>query len=237
MIEMENEKADEWARERLDTDDINEDSEEYKSLIDDYFNLQEFLREQAEFEEELQWLKANGSSIIHKSFLGELADLKKLAQVTNSIQKNTIYRMIFAHAVTLLEAFLGDTIKSLVSEQPKFFKNSMKIDELRKAKYSLEYLADNDIDAKGLAIKELSNILYHNIPKAKRIFELTLDKRIEIDISELDRITKVRHDIVHRNGKTKDGQSINLNQSDLLEMITLIENFSNELQMVINRNA
>jgi hypothetical protein len=236
MIEMDNEKADEWVLKRLGGN-ASEDSEEYKELLDDYFGLQDYLREEAEFRGELEWLKENGSSIIHQHFLGDLAELRLLAKAKNLFQEDMIYRMVYSHAVTLLEAFLGDTIKSLVNESPKFFKNSRKIDELRKVKYSLEYLADTDLDAKGLTIKELSNILYHNIPKVKIMFELVLGQSIDIDISELNRIIKVRHDIVHRNGKTKDGEYISINLSDLFEMIDHLETFSNELQGVISTSA
>jgi hypothetical protein len=34
--------------------------------------------------------------------------------------------MTYAYAITLLEAFLGDTAKSLISENKIFFTNSMK---------------------------------------------------------------------------------------------------------------
>jgi len=237
MIEMQNEHADEWIRERLEDESSDEDSDEYQELATEYSQLQDYLAEQAEFEAELQWLKENGSSIIHKNFLEELEELKEIEETTSTTRTYLISRMTYAYAVTLLEAFLGDTAKSLISEKEMFFTNSRQINELKKARYSLEFLSTNELDAKGLAIRELSNIHYHNIPKVKRIFEIILGTKIEFDISELDKITKVRHDIVHRNGKTKAGESIYLNRDDMLEMISHIEIFSNELQLLINEKA
>lgn len=237
MIEMQNEAADEWIRKRLDDNELGEDSEEYQELANEYSQLQDYLAEQAEFEAELIWLKKNGSSIIHKHFLEELEELKNIEEEKLSSRIYMINKMTYAHAVTLLEAFLGDTVKSLISENEVFFLNARKIDELKKAKYSLEFLATNDVDAKGLAIRELSNILYHNIPKVKKIFEIVLDSRIDVDISQLDNITKTRHDIVHRNGKTIEGKRISLDKNDILEMISHIENFANELQVLINDKA
>lgn len=149
MIEMENERADLWIRERLNDEDADEDSEEYQQLVEEYSNLQEFLREQAEFEEELNWLRENGSSIIHKNFIEEINGLKSVLKSANVSNKPyMIYRMTYAHSVTLLEAFLGDTIKALVSESNDNFMRSMGIDELKKARYSLEFLALNNVDAK-----------------------------------------------------------------------------------------
>jgi len=237
MIEMQNTVADDWIRERLEDDALDENSEEYRELADEFYNSQEHLYEQAEFNAELHWLKKNGSSVIHMNFREELEELRKVNDATSVNKRYLVFRMTYAYAVTLLEAFLGDTAKSLISSNNRFFKNSRKIDELKNAKYSLDFLATNEMDAKGLAIKELSNILYHNMPKVKRIFEIILNARIEIDISNLERIMKIRHDIVHRNGKTKEGEPIILDQTQILEMISHIEQFSNELQKLINKNV
>lgn len=237
MIEMQNEQADEWIRERLEDENADEESEEYQELASEYSNLQDYLAEEAEFKAELQWLKENGSSVIHKHFIEELEELKKIEETTSANKTYLINRMTYSYAVTLLEAFLGDTAKSLISENEIFFINSRQIDELKKARYSIEFLSTNEVDAKGLAVMELSNILFHNIPKVKRIFETILGTRINIDISELNKITTVRHDIVHRNGKTKGGEPIYLSSDDILEMISHVEKFANELQLLINKKA
>jgi len=237
MIEMQDERADEWIRERLEDKNADEESEEYQELATEYSNLQDYLSDQAEFEAELDWLQENGSSIIHKNFLEELEQLKKIEESAPVARSNLVKKMTYAYAVTLLEAFLGDTVKSMISENERFFANSRKINELKNARFSLEYLSTNEVEAKGLAIKELSNIHYHNMPKVKRIFEIILGTRINIDISELEKIMKIRHDIVHRNGKSKEGEPIYLSSNEILEMLSCIEKFSNELQMLINEKA
>lgn len=215
MIEMANESADDWIRERLQDKNADEDSEEYRDLADQYYSLQEYLHEQTELEFEIKWLKENGSSEIHRNFLEELNELKKIISIKDSVNKPyLILRMAYSYAITLLETFLSDSIKSLVTNEDKFFKNALKVDELSKAKYSLEFLALNDVNAKSLAVKELSNILYHNIPKVIRTYEVVLGKRINIDMSQVNAITKIRHDIVHRNGKTQDGMMIYIDEEN-----------------------
>jgi hypothetical protein len=237
MIDLDNERIDRWIKDRLG-DDVDEESEEYGELVEEYYNLQEHLREQYEFEEDLEWLKKNDSSIIHRNYIEELAELEKFV-TTNPLKNKPYigYRMAYAHAVTLLEGFLGDTIKSLINENNIYFSNSRKIDELKSAKYSLDYLITSESNPKNLAIKELSKILYHNIPKAKRIFEIVLDKKLNIKISGIVKITDIRHDIVHRNGKTKDGTPLYLDQSDVMSMLNDVKKFVDDLQRVINNNA
>ena len=85
--------------------------------------------------------------------------------------------------------------------------------------------------------KQLSGILYNNIPKVIRIFETVLDRRVGIDMAEVDAISRIRHDIVHRNGKTKDGEPIIIDEKHLLEAIATIEKFAADLQLMINKNA
>ncbi|MCD1598215.1 hypothetical protein [Rheinheimera aquimaris] len=238
MIDMANESADDWINERLEDKNADEDSEEYRYWADQYYALQEHLHGQAELEFELKWLKEHGSSEIHKIFIEELHELKKIIGTRGSVNKPyLILRMAYSYAVTLLETFLSDSIKSLVTSDDKFFKNALKVDELSKAKYSLEFLALNEMNAKGLAVKELSSILYHNIPKVIRTYEAVLGKRLNIDMSQVDVITKIRHDIVHRNGKTKDGTLVHIDEEKILASIESIEIFAKELQLVINKNT
>ncbi|MCU8003150.1 MULTISPECIES: hypothetical protein [unclassified Shewanella] len=238
MIELENEKADQWIRDRLEDKDADEESEEYRDLADEYFNLQEHLRDQFEFEEDLKWLQKNDSSTLYRLFLEEIRELEKLI-VNNPLKTKPyiMYRMTYAHSVSLLEAFLGETVKSLVNNNDRFFVNSFKIEELKNAKYTLEFLAVTKSNPKALAIKELSKILYHSMPKVKVIFETILGNKIDLNISEVDKITKIRHDIVHRNGKTKESNPIYLDQQAIFNMFVDIKKFANELQEIVNKNA
>ncbi len=238
MIDLMNQEADEWIRERLDDQDADEDSDEYKQLAKEYSDYQEFLWDQKEFEDELQWLKQNGSSKLHQRFVEELNGLKRLANSSTPIfEVDMLGRMTYAHSITLLEAYLSDTAKFLIRENDKFLKNALSIDELKNAKYPLDYLVKNKISAVDLATKELSDISFHNVPKVRKIFEAILGMKIDIDISKLSRVVSIRHDIVHRNGKTKDGELVRLVQSEVLEVIEIIEVFASDLQRHVNMKA
>ncbi|OGT72272.1 MAG: hypothetical protein A3H44_10500 [Gammaproteobacteria bacterium RIFCSPLOWO2_02_FULL_57_10] len=244
FIELQNQAAEEWIQDRLSDKDLDEDSDEWKGLLQEFYDYQIYLLEEEEHEEELRWLKENGSSKIHKFFIDELNALeriideslkkeKKLSFVFNS---QLIAKMAFAHSVALLEAFLGDTLKSLLNENEKLLENAISnIDELKKARYSLKDLAKTSSDTKTLAIRKVSDILFHNIPKVKIIYEQVLGKKLNVDISKVSKITDLRHHIVHRNGKTIDGECINISSSDLSNAISSIKEFASELQKEINK--
>lgn len=243
LFEVQSERAEQWIRERLSDDQLDEDSEEWQYFANEYSNYQDHLVEEAEWEAEIKWLKENGSSNIHKFFSVELNALKAMAEsnlghsskVAFMLHSNIIVKMSYAYAVTLLESFLADTLKSLITEREAFLYNAIKnVEEVSKAKYSIAELAGTDLSICNLALKHVSEILFHNIPKVKKIYEQVLGVKLQLDISKVSRITTLRHDIVHRNGYSKDNAPINLNAQDFYQAIEDIKEFTSSLQKQIN---
>ncbi|KJY99081.1 hypothetical protein [Pseudoalteromonas ruthenica] len=243
LFEIQNERADEWIRERLSDAQLDEDSEEWQQLASEYSNYQDHLLEEAEWEAELKWLKENGSSNIHRFFVDELNALKTMAEsnlghstkMAFMLHSNIVVKMSYAYAVTLLESFLGDTLKALITEREDFLHNAIRnVEEVSKAKYSLAELAETDLNICNLAVKHATEILFHNIPKVKKVYEQVLGVKLQLDISKVSKITALRHDIVHRNGYSKDNEPINLNAQDLYQAIEDIREFTSSLQKQIN---
>lgn len=244
LFDLKNERAEKWIRQRLKNEDSDEDSDEWRELAKTYDDYQEHLFREAEYQAELQWLRENGSSQIHKFFMDDLKALEGITQQNLDNKKGMLFilnsqlitKMAFAYSVTLLEAFLGDTLKSLINENVRFLENAIaNVDELKKAKYSLGDRRGVNIDVKSLVIRKLSEILFHNIPKVKIVYEQVLGCSLSIDISKVNKISEIRHHIVHRNGWTLDGENIAVTYEDLSEAILYIKEFSSELQIQINK--
>lgn len=243
LFEVQSERAEQWVRERLSDDQLDEDSEEWQQLASDYSDYQNHLSDEAEWAAELEWLKENGSSNIHKFFSDELNALKIMAEnnlghsknLTFMLHSNIIVKMSYAYAVTLMESFLGDTLKVLITEREEFLNNAIvNVEEVSKAKYSIAELAETDLNICNLALKHVNEILFHNIPKVKRVYEQVLGVKLQLDISRVSRITALRHDIVHRNGYSKDNKPINVNAQDFYQAIEDIKEFTSSLQKQIN---
>ena len=243
LFEVQSERAEQWIRERLSDEQLDEDSEEWQQLASDYSDYQNHLSDEAEWAAELEWLKENGSSNIHKFFSDELNALKIMAEsnlghskkMAFMLHSNIIVKMSYAYAVTLLESFLGDTLKALITEREEFLNNAIgNVEEVSKAKYSIAELAETDLSICNLALKHVNEILFHNIPKVKRIYEQVLGVKLQLDISRVSRITALRHDIVHRNGYSKDNKPIDVNAQDFYQAIEDIKEFTSSLQKQIN---
>lgn len=242
LFDIQNERVEEWIRERF-SDPLNEDSEEWQQLASEYSNYQIHLLEDAEWEAELKWLKENGSSNIHRFFVDELNALKKMVEsnfghstkMAFMLHSNITVKMSYAYAVTLLESFLGDTLKALITEREDFLHNAIRnVEEVSKVKYSLADLAETDLSICKLALKHATEILFHNIPKVKNVYEQVLGVKLQLDISKVSKIIAIRHDIVHRNGYSKNNEPINLNAQDLYQAIDDIKEFTSSLQKQIN---
>lgn len=95
-------------------------------------------------------------------------------------------------------------------------------------------LAETNLDVKSLVLKYVSDILYHNIPNVVEMYEQVLGIKLDIDISKVVKVTKLRHDIVHRNGKTIDGTMISVSSKDFTQAIDHIKEFAGSLQVAIN---
>lgn len=82
--------------------------------------------------------------------------------------------------------------------------------------------------AEDIAKKAMLEVIYHNLPKVKNMYESTLGISFP-DFSRIQKDIVIRHDLVHRNGKTKEGQKIAVDEAIVNEVICRIENFVNEL--------
>ena len=243
LFDVQEQYADKWIRKRLSDDSLGEDSEEYICLAEEYSNYQYHMWEEAESKAELRWLKENDSLDIYNIFIDELDALKVMAEsnfdnpqkIAFILHKNIIVKMSYAYAVTLLESFLGDTLKSIISENDTYLKNALcKFKILKNVK--LTDLASTDVNLRLLVLKHVGDVLYHNIPNVLEMYEQILRVKLNIEKSNIVKITKLRHDIVHRNGQSIDGTDISLKPEDFNDAIEYIKEFSGALQKAINES-
>ena len=75
-------------------------------------------------------------------------------------------------------------------------------------------------------------VIYHDLPKVKNMYQDSL-KIAFPEISELMLIIKTRHDMVHRNGKDKDGKIIEITESIIDEIIEIVEEFVMDIESKI----
>jgi hypothetical protein len=69
------------------------------------------------------------------------------------------------------------------------------------------------------------NVIYHNIWKVRPMYESVLGIGFPEDLVDLQKAIMTRHDIVHRNCKTKDGDHIEFSIEDIEQNTELVSEF------------
>ncbi|HKV29090.1 MAG TPA: hypothetical protein VJN90_12540 [Candidatus Acidoferrales bacterium] len=78
------------------------------------------------------------------------------------------------------------------------------------------------IDKRGRAY--LTKMLWHRLSDVARLYRNTLGVQFPQDMKELLAAVQIRHDFVHRNGRTPDGNEISLTPGQITDLIKLVQN-------------
>lgn len=175
---------------------------------------------------------------IPDDFLSEFIDphvneinetLSKL-DVLDEPTRSLLYRNLFANVISCLEAYLSDTAISRIKNSPyykrRFVENS---EAFKKQSLPLSTIYSRMEQMDNLIMQRLKDIIYHNLDVVKPLYRDTF----EIDLGDLSYLMKAiqkRHDIVHRNGKDKEGNRLSINKEDVKELIEKVSDFIQNIE-------
>lgn len=182
------------------------------------------------YEEWVDWNRPEDPLTIHTDSYYHTGDI--LADYDNHHSKEIVSRLVFAHQVSALEAYLSDTLINQVMNDDEALSRLLISDpELIKAKFTLtEILANEDFVKKKVRI-HLRGLMYHNLAKVERLYKSTLGIEIfapNLERNEIFKAIEYRHDCIHRNGFDKDGEK--------LEVFTkeYVQGIADKLQSMVN---
>jgi len=178
----------------------------------------------------------------YKNFQDGIENILKLSQIRldNPNLRRTFLGMLFANTITLMETYLSDAFTITVQRDPNLVQ---KLVETNPYFDSMKLTVSQLYNWMGRIEKEVTaylqeNVIYHNIWKVRPMYESVLGIEFPEDLVDLQRSIMTRHDIVHRNGKTKDGTPINLSIDDIEKNTKLISDFvtfiDNQFQSLSN---
>ena len=175
------------------------------------------------------------SSNYYALFLNEIENLKSLNDVDlkNSIIQKTLLRQIYSSTISCLEDYLSSTLIKEVLNNEENFRNFVKTNpKIKNQKFNLNDIYEELEKITDVVKRELVAVIYHDLPKVKNMYQDSL-KIAFPEISELMLIIKTRHDMVHRNGKDKDGKIIEITESTIDEIIETVEEFVLDIESKI----
>lgn len=174
----------------------------------------------------------------YEDFKREIAEIYRILEDSknlNLIHINSLHKMLYAHTITIMETYLSDTLiqKILSSEEIKR-KFIEKYKDYNTKKICFKDIL-SELEKLEKTIKtDLQELIYHNLEKIKPIYKAILDIEFGDDTSKIMQCVNKRHHIVHRNGKDKDNNQIQINIQDVEDVLEKVYNFISNIEKQIS---
>ncbi|HTL48027.1 MAG TPA: hypothetical protein VL688_08225 [Verrucomicrobiae bacterium] len=172
------------------------------------------------------------SGVYLESYKRGMQEIRELVDgLPPGTPKPALLKMIFTQAMTVLETYLGDAfiyhlfkhksyVRKFVEGNHDFQNMQISVAEV----YAKLETLEPDVKA------YLVNTHWHNLPKAKSLYKSTFDIDFPADMNELHRYVFERHDLVHRNGKKRDGAPITFSKTDAAHLLAKIDELVGHLE-------
>lgn len=158
-------------------------------------------------------------------FSGSIRDIRKVldARVDDSVI-SFVHRLLYVSAITALEAYLSDAFTNTVMSEAKFMRKFVETTpDFKSQKFSLNEIFRTMEDVERKAREFMADLVWHHIHRVRPMYSATLSVRFPDDLADIFRAVLIRHDIVHRNGKTKDGEAVVMERADVVSLVEKVE--------------
>ncbi|CAM4212224.1 hypothetical protein SAMN06265348_10636 [Pedobacter westerhofensis] len=160
-----------------------------------------------DYEYDYEYDAISSSPGLSDNFDLEIEKLRKLNEVDlkNDELNAILKRQIYIGVMGTMETFLSETFVKLALANPvnleKFVKSNP---EFANRKFDLKDVFEAYKNIEQTAKGVMLDTIYHNLPVVREMYRSTFEIGFP-EIKEPIQCVKMRHDLVHRNGKTKDG--------------------------------
>lgn len=177
----------------------------------------------------------SANELARQTLEGALATIKALLQVPIPSEQGASYRrLLYANVITALETYLSDTfinrvfadsalLQAYIDSEPQFKERKVAYRDILREATKIE----------AGAKKELLDVVWHNIGKAKAMYHDVLGIKFG-DVGLIASAVQRRHDIVHRNGRTKDGDIVSIAVNDVERLINEIETLALRIEVKLD---
>ena len=226
-----------WISENFPDANEEEDPEYWAEAVtafEDYCEEQLRLEEEQHWQDEYDYYITLTISDADTRLQGDIRELKAMIKhLDDPGFTPTFAKMIYAHAVTVLEVYLQSIAKALILSSDQHLRNTISnVKPFCTEKYRLSEISLDEDGIKKFVLGKLSDNLFHNIPKALAIIGGVVNKNLikHIDVRDIEEVTSIRHDIVHRNGKNTEGEPIDISMESTMKALMAVEVFTDQLR-------
>jgi hypothetical protein len=195
-------------------------------------------RLRAEDYDDYAWESIGPPSEHHARFNTSIWNIQKLVTTPVGPTENQFFlRMLFASAITAMETFLSDRFVSSIKNNPKALRRFVEtFPRFRKEPLNLSQIFGklDGLEAR-VGMMLVGEIVWHRLVPVKDMFKNTFGVNFpeSEDLGRLLRAVDVRHDLIHRGGRSKDGVEHTITPETIQQ---LLED-TDKLVMLIERQA
>ena len=144
-------------------------------------------------------------------------------------------KMLFVNVITVLETFLSDAFIGTVLKDNELLKEFVRLNpDFSKQKFTLNEIFEK-IDRIERDVKTyLLELMWHNLAKVQQMYKSVLHIDFPQDMKVVYKAIAKRHDIVHRNGKTKNGDIVTVSQEELINIMDEVNSFAESIDGYFN---
>jgi hypothetical protein len=167
------------------------------------------------------------SSEHHKSFEQSITDVEHLLNIkVTGPQQQHLLRLLYVNVITALETYLSDLFISAVGKDKSLLRQFVEtLPEFKSEKIAVSYVFKAAEEIEKKARSYLIDVVWHHLNRVKPMFKDTLGLSFPENMSDLFKAVLVRHDLVHRNGKTKDGGEHDISEEIVKRLIEQTKTF------------
>jgi hypothetical protein len=153
--------------------------------------------------------------------INEALDL--IEQLRDHANSSLLSKLLFANSITLLETYLSDTLIFAVENFPPVMRRLVEADPgFGRIKIETKDIFRKHERLKSEVVAYLESLMYHNLSKVKHLYLSSLRIEFPSEIDVIYRAINDRHDIVHRNGRRKDGSMVSPDLNSVKDLLLRI---------------
>lgn len=206
--------------------DPDEDPELWEKLAAEYSDM-------LDARAEIQWLNRHSHQEFFIEFEAELAATASLlAAAALTPNANTVYKLVYAHTVTLMEALISSVVRKLVvSDENLLMSLAAGYKKVNVVSVTLKEIAEQPKLVETIVLRILADQTFHNVATIKEVLGVMFGEHMkDLNLAGVGRICSKRHDIVHRNGKTVDDKPIELSPAEVGQAISTVNEFAMDVR-------
>ena len=168
-----------------------------------------------------------------QNFSNAISDIEKLlkSEIDDSVS-DCFLRLLYVNVITALETYLSDAFINTVMNNPGLMRRFVETSpEFQKEKVPFADLFKEMEAAEEKVRTYLDKVVWHNFKQVIPMYKATLDIEFPENLSTIIRAVLIRHDIVHRNGKTKEGKQIPITQTDISDLVNSVKDFVQNIDL------